>query len=87
MQRYLQRLRSSLGLPPRQRPNGRILPRSIETKKRPLTVRRVAGLVLRRLENRDEEDERFLSSLMARHSDLAQGVSFARDESRDCPQP
>lgn len=79
MQRYLQRLRFSLGLPPRQRQNGRILPCSIEANKRPLTVRRVAGLVLRRLENRDEEDERFLSGLMTRHSNLAQGISLARD--------
>jgi transposase len=79
MQGYLQRLRSALGLPPRQRQSGRLLPRSIEAKKRPLTVRRVAGLVLRRLENRDEEDERFLSGLMARHPDLAQGISLARD--------
>ena len=52
MQRYLQRLRSSLGLPPRQRQPGLPLPQSIEPKKRPLTVRRATWLVLRRIENR-----------------------------------
>jgi transposase len=79
MQRYLQRLRSSLGLPPRQRQKGRVLPESIESKKRPLTVGRVAGLVLRRLENRDDDDEQFLIGLMARHSDIAKAIPLARD--------
>ncbi len=79
MQRYLQRLRSSLGLPPRQRQPGLLLPQSIEPKKRPLTVRRATWLVLRRIENRDQNDEQLLTQLIAQHSELAEAIELAQD--------
>lgn len=79
LQRYLQRLRDSLGVTHRQRQSGRALPHSLEPKKRPLTVRRVASLILRRLENREEEDERFVRVLRLPGADLEQGIALARD--------
>ena len=77
--RYVQRLRSSLGLPPRQQQRGRLPPQAIKPKKPPLTVRRATWLVLRRIENRDQEDEQLLTQLIAQHSELAEAIELAQD--------
>ncbi len=79
MGRYVQRLRSSLGLPSRQQQCGRLPPQAIKPKKPPLTVRRATWLVLRRPENRDEEDEQLLARLIAQHPHLAEAIELSQE--------
>ncbi len=77
--RYAQRLRKAQGLEPRQQLKGRSPPKVIEDKKLPLTVSRATWLVLRRPENRDEEDEQLLAQLIAQHPQLAEAIELSQD--------
>ena len=79
LQRYLQRMRSSLGLPPRRGHQKTISARFTELKQPPLTARRVASLVMRQSENREPEDEEVLAKLKARQAQLSSAISLARD--------
>ncbi len=45
----------------------------------PLTVSRATWLVLRRPENRDEEDEQLLARLIAQHPHLAEAIELSQD--------
>nr|WP_322720456.1 transposase [Nostoc sp. ChiQUE02]MDZ8233510.1 transposase [Nostoc sp. ChiQUE02] len=42
-------------------------------------MRRTTWLVLRRPENRDEQDEQLLARLIAQHPDLAQAIELSQD--------
>jgi transposase len=77
--RYARRLRQTQGLEPRQPVKGRSPPKVIESKKLPLTVSRATWLVLRRPENRDEEDEQLLERLMAQNPNLAEAIELSQD--------
>ena len=79
LQRYLQRMRSSLGLPPRRGHQKPISARFTDSNKPPLTARRVVSLVMRRRENRESEDEEVLAKLKARQAQLSSAISLARD--------
>ena len=77
--RYAKRLRQVQGLEPRRQLKGRSPPKVIEDKKLPLTVSRATWLVLRRPENRDEEDEQLLAQLIAQHPQLAEAIELSQD--------
>ena len=77
--RYARRLRQTQGLELRQPVKGRSPPKVIESKKLPLTVSRATWLVLRRPENRDEEDEQLLERLMSQNPNLAEAIELSQD--------
>lgn len=80
--RYTRRLRSSQGLPLRQRLVRQPLPKVAQPEKRPLTARRAAMLVLQRQELQQPDDEQLIARLKAQHPalftaiELAQGFAF-----------
>ena len=76
---YAQRLRLAQGLSPRQRAKGQSLPKVVEPKMKSLSVRSVTWLVLRRPENRDQEDEQLLAQLQAQHPHIASAIELAQD--------
>ena len=45
----------------------------------PLTVHRATWLILRRQENRDDEDERIINQLIAQHPALAKAIELSQD--------
>lgn len=75
--RYISQLREAQGLPPRRVQNSKDLPRVIDLQLPPLTARRVSYLLLKREENRDVEEQKLLSLLVAEHPDLARAVELA----------
>ena len=76
--RYTQRLRQAQeAAVPRQSARPRMVPPVIEPRRRPLTPRTAAWLVLRRTERRHAADSERLARLRAQHADLAEAVDLA----------
>ena len=76
--RYTQRLRQAQAAAvPRQPARPRMLPPVIEPRRRPLTPRTTAWLLLRRAEQRDAADSERLARLRAQHAELAEAVDLA----------
>lgn len=78
MARYTRRLRSSQGLPLRQRLVTQQLPQVAEPEKRPLTARRTAWLVLQRSEKQQPDDQQLIARLKAQHPDLLIAIELAQ---------
>jgi transposase len=77
--RYAQRLRQAQGLPPREQRSGQVLPRVVESQRRPLTTRRATRLVLKRPPQRTAEDAQLIAHLQGQHRDLAVAIDLAQD--------
>jgi transposase len=77
--RYTKRLRQALGIQPREKSPSCQLKIIVDNQKLPLTVHRATGLVLRREENRDDEDERLIQQLIAQHPALAKAIELSQD--------
>ncbi len=77
--RYAQRLRKAQGIKPlRQYPSCQ-LKIVVDDQKLPLTVRRATWLILRREENRDDEDEEIIKQLMAENPAFASAIELSQD--------
>jgi transposase len=76
---YTQRLRQAQGLPARHRTPRQLRPEVAEPKTPPLTVRGATGLILKREENRDEEDKQQMIKLQAQHAELAEAIALTQD--------
>ena len=78
--RYAKRLREALGIKPRQKSEGckkfKII---VDDQKLPLTVHRATWLILRREENRDDEDERIIEQLRAQNPALSKAIELSED--------
>ena len=79
MARYAQRLRQAQGLRPREQRPGQTLPRVVESQHRPLTTRRATRLVLKRPEQRTDDDTQLIAHLQGQHHDLAVAIDLAQD--------
>ena len=77
--RYAKRLREALGIKPRQKYPSCRLKIVVDDQKLPLTVRRATWLILRREENRDDEDERIIKQIIAQHPALAKAIELSQD--------
>ncbi len=78
--RYAKRLRKALGIKPRQKsPSSKKLKIIVDDQKLPLTVHRATWLILRREENRDEEDEWVIEQLRAQHPELSKAIELSQD--------
>jgi transposase len=77
LERYLSQFREAQGLSSRRTQNSKDLPKVIDLQLPPLTARRVSYLLLKRKENRDTEDQKLLSLLIAEHSDIAQAIELS----------
>lgn len=77
LERYLSQVREAQGSPPRRRRSRKDLPRVIDLQLPPLTARRVSYLLLKRQENRDAEDQKLLSLLVAEHPDIARAIELS----------
>jgi transposase len=73
----LSQFREAQGLPSRKAQNSKDLPKVIDLQLPPLTARRVSYLLLKRKENRDTEDQKLLSLLIAEHSDIARAIELS----------
>jgi transposase len=77
--RYAQRLRQAQGLPPRAQRPGPTLPLVMEGRHKPLATRRATRLVLKRPQQRTDEDAQLMASLQAQHRDVAVAIELAQD--------
>lgn len=77
--RYAKRLRIAQGIKPRQKYPSCQLKIIVDDHKLPLTVRRATWLILRREENRDDEDERIIEQLSSQHPALALAIELSQD--------
>jgi transposase len=77
LERYLSQFRDAQGLSSRRTQNSKDLPKVIDLQLPPLTARRVSYLLLKRKENRDTEDQKLLSLLIAEHPDIAQAIELS----------
>ncbi len=77
--RYARCLRQAQGLGPRRQLKGRSPPKVMKSNLLPLTVNRATWLVLRRPENRDDEDELLLTQIIAQNPDLAEAIDLNQD--------
>jgi transposase len=77
LERYLSQFREAQGSPPRRLQNRKDLPKVIDLQLPPLTTRRVSYLLLTRKENRDAEDQKLLSLLIAEHPDIARVIELS----------
>ena len=77
--RYAKRLRKAQSIKPRQKFPSCTLKKIVDDQKLPLTVRRATWLILRREENRDEEDKRIIKQLISQHSALALSIELSQD--------
>jgi transposase len=76
---YTQRLRQALELPARHRTPRQPRPEVAEPTTPPLTVRGATGLILKREENRDEDDKQQIIQLQAQHAELAEAIALTQD--------
>ena len=76
--RYVRRLRQAQGLVPQPYMTGGPKPKVAEPKKDQLTARRATWLIMRREENRDEEDQRILAQLQEQHEALAEAIELTQ---------
>ncbi len=77
--RYVKRLRKAFSIKPRQKYPSCKLKIIIDDQKLPLTVHRATWLILRREENRDDEDERIIEQLMTQSPALAKAIELSQD--------
>ncbi len=77
--RYAKRLRKAQGIKPRQKFPSCTLKKIVDDQKLPLTVCRATWLILRREENRDDEDERIIKQLSSQHPALALAIELSQD--------
>lgn len=75
--RYISRLREAQGLPPTRAQVSHFRPKVIDPQLHPLTARRVAYLIVQRVENRQPEEADRLNRLVKQHSALAAMVDLA----------
>jgi transposase len=76
---YVRRLRQALGLAPGQRCSPPSLPSVAEPPCKPLTPRRATWLVLRRGEQRTDEEAQQLSLWRTQQAELAEAIELAQD--------
>jgi transposase len=76
---YVRRLRQSQGLAPGQRCSQPSLPSVTEPPCKPLTPRRATWLVLRRGEQRTDEEAQHLSLLRTQQAEVAEAIELAQD--------
>jgi transposase len=76
---YARRLRQAQGLAPGQRRARQPLPVVAESPYRPLTPRRATWLVLRREEQRTEDETQQLAQLRAQHAEVDEAMTLAQD--------
>jgi transposase len=77
--RYAKRLRKAVGIKPRQKYPSCTVKIIVEDQKLPLTVHRATWLILRREENRDDEDKKIIKQLMDQHPLLAKAIQLSQD--------
>jgi transposase len=77
LERYLSQFREAQGSPPRRGQNSKNLPKVIDLQLPPLTTRKVSYLLLTRKENRDVEEQKLLSLLIAEHPDIARAIELS----------
>jgi transposase len=77
--RYAQRLRQAQGQAPRQRLARQSLPVVAEPHHQMLTPRQAAWLVIRRAEQRDEEEAQQLVQLRTQHPEVAEAIALTQD--------
>lgn len=75
--RYLSSVRAAQGLPPTRAKTIPGLAQVSDPQSPPLTKRRVAYLILKRVENRDDKDRQLLAQIVSQHSNLALTVELA----------
>jgi transposase len=75
--RYLSSVRAAQGLPPTRVKPTQGLAQVSDPQASPLTKRRVAYLILKRVEYRDSQDIKLLAQIVAQHSNLALAVELA----------
>ena len=75
--RYLSAVRAAQGLPPTRVKPTQGLAQVSDPQAPPLTKRRVAYLILKRVENRDDNDRKMLAQIVLQHSNLALAVALA----------
>jgi transposase len=75
--RYLSSVRAAQGLPPTRVKPTQGLAQVSDPQASPLTKRRVAYLILKRVENRDDKDRQLLAQIGSQHSNLALIVELA----------
>jgi transposase len=75
--RYLSAVRAAQGLPPTRVKPTQGLAQVSDPQASPLTKRRVAYLMLKRVENRDDKDRQLLAQIVSQHSNLALAVELA----------
>ena len=76
---YTRRLRQAQGLPPRHRTPRQPRPELAEPPQAPLTVGGATWLILKREENRDEDDQQQIAKLQGYHDEFAQAIDLAQD--------
>jgi transposase len=76
---YTQRLRRAQGLPARHRTPRQPRPEVTEPTTPLLTVRGATGLILKREENRDADDQQQISKLQEQHAELAEAIELTQD--------
>lgn len=77
--RYAKRLRKAVGIKPRQKYPSCTVKIVVEDQKLPLTVHRATWLILRREENRDDQDEKIIKQLINQHPLLAKAIQLSQD--------
>jgi transposase len=78
--RYVKRLREALGIKPRQKSTScKKLKMIVDDQKLPLTAHRATWLILRREENRDDEDKLIIKQLRAQHPTLSKAIELSQD--------
>jgi transposase len=75
--RYLSSVRAAQGLPPIRVKPIQGLPQVSDPQSPPLTKSRAAYLIVKRVENRDSQDTKLLTQIVAEHSALALAVELA----------
>jgi transposase len=75
--RTVQRLLNAPDLPTTASPNGSLGRSLLEPQSSPLTKSRAAYLIVKRVENRDSDDTKLLTQIVAQHSALALAVELA----------
>jgi transposase len=75
--RYLSAVRAAQGLPPTRVKPTQGLAQVSDPQASPLTKRRVAYLILKRVENRDAQDRQLLAQIVAQQAALALAVELA----------
>ena len=79
LQRYISSLRQAQGLPPRRVLSTQLLPKVVDPQLPPLTARRAAYLLSKRVEKRDVKETELLTYLEKQHPDFAKAIELSKE--------